>query len=263
MAEAARRSRLLMDLQALHLPADALGPIDLIAEAGPDRAGRYEVLFSKLRETLRDVQDEILALLQLSDVPEQSRRVAPTTHLGRALDGAFDLVMALPNLVGLFGEAATRNRYEPFSRHFARRLRHVLATLPAADNPYLWQLLRGDFPKGTVYPWLNAPGSARWPKVEWTVTSMADALPQFSEDFDFIHLSNILDWLAPEEARATLDLTWNALRPGGWTILRQLNSDLDFQTLSERFAWQEESAQELHDRDRSFFYRRLYLGRKR
>ena len=92
---------------------------------------------------------------------------------------------------------------------------------------------------------------------------MADALQRFSEAFDFIHLSNIMDWLAPDEARATLDLAWKALRPGGWTLIRQLNSSLDIQTLGGRFEWQDRSARALHNHDRSFFYRRLHLARKR
>jgi S-adenosylmethionine-diacylglycerol 3-amino-3-carboxypropyl transferase len=263
MSVAARRMRLTTELQALDLPADALGPIDLMVKVGPDYAGRYEVLFSKLRETLSDAVDELIALLQLRDPAEQSRRADPATHLGRTLDGAFDSVMALPNLVGLFGEEATRNRCEPFSRHFARRTRHALASLSAADNPYLWQMLQGRFPKEIVYPWLDAASPVRMPEVVWTVTSMADALPRFSEAFDFIHLSNILDWLAPDEARTTLDLAWKALRPGGWTLIRQLNSSLDIQTLGGRFEWQDRSARALHNHDRSFFYRRLHLGRKR
>ena len=263
MSVGARRLRLTTELQALNLPADALGPIDLMAKVGPDHVGRYEVLFSKLREALSDAQDELVTLLELHDPAEQSRRADPATHLGRTLDGAFDSVMALPNLLALFGEAATRNCCEPFSRHFARRTRHVLATLPAADNPYLWQMLQGRFPKEIVYPWLNAASPSRMPEVEWTVASMADALPSFSEAFDFIHLSNILDWLAPDEVRATLELAWKALRPGGWTLIRQLNSSLDIQALGGRFDWQDRPASALHNRDRSFFYRKLLVGRKR
>jgi S-adenosylmethionine-diacylglycerol 3-amino-3-carboxypropyl transferase len=221
------------------------------------------VLFSKLRETLSAAADELASLLQLRNPIEQSRRADPATRLGRALDSAFDSVMALPNLVGLFGEAATRNRCEPFSRHFARRTRQALATLPAADNPYLWQMLQGRFPHEVVYPWLNAASPARLPEVTWTITSMAQALPEFSNACDFLHLSNILDWLTPDEARATLELAWKALRPGGWMLIRQLNSSLDIQSLGERFEWQNKSADALHQGDRSFFYRKLHLGRKR
>jgi S-adenosylmethionine-diacylglycerol 3-amino-3-carboxypropyl transferase len=263
MSETERRLRLMDELAALKLPVDALGPIDLVAKVGPDRAGRYEGLFSQLRHALTDVADDLTALLQLNDPAEQSRRSEPTTHLGQTLDTAFDSVMALPNLAGLFGEAAIRNRCEPFSRHFAHRTRHALAKLPAADNPYLWQMLQGRFPDVVAYPWLNAAVPARMPEVEWTVTTMAEALQGRREAFDFIHLSNILDWLSPEDARSTLNLAWNALRPGGWTLIRQLNSSLDIRTLGDRFEWQAKSADALHNRDRSFFYRALHLGRKR
>jgi S-adenosylmethionine-diacylglycerol 3-amino-3-carboxypropyl transferase len=260
MSADVRASRLASELKPLNLPVDALGPVELVARMGPDHAGRYEVLFAKLREALSEAEGELAALLQLRDPEEQSRRAAPDTQLGRVLDGAFDEVMSLPILVALFGEAATRNRREPFSRHFARRTRHVLGSLPAADNPYLWQMLQGRFPPEIVYPWLNASAPAKMPEVTWAVSTMTDALQQFSQEFDFIHLSNILDWLAPEEARATLDLTWKALRPGGWTFTRQLNSSLEIEALDKRFAWQD--VKSLHERDRSFFYRGLHLGRK-
>ena len=170
--------------------------------------------------------------------------------------------MALPNLVGLFGEPATRNRCEPFSRPFARRTRHAFATLPAADNPYLWQMLQGQFPPGVVYPWLSSAAPRCMPEVLWTVAGMAEALQGRTDAFDFIHLSNVLDWLTPEAAGLILELCWRALRPGGWTLIRHLNSSLDIQMLGARLEWQTRAAIALHARDRSFFYRGLHLGRK-
>jgi S-adenosylmethionine-diacylglycerol 3-amino-3-carboxypropyl transferase len=235
----------------------------MVAEQGPDCVGRYEVLFSMLRDGLNAMADQVMALIQLRDRAEQSRRVAPETGLGRTLDMGFDSVMALPNLLGLFGEAATRNRCEPFSRHFARRTRHVLATQSAAENPYLWQILQGRFPDSCVYPWLSATRPKRMPEVICSVSGMAEALKQKTEGADFVHLSNILDWLSPEEARSILNLAWLALRPGGLTLIRQLNSNLDIPSLGSSFQWQDESAQMLHNRDRSFFYRKLHLGKRR
>jgi S-adenosylmethionine-diacylglycerol 3-amino-3-carboxypropyl transferase len=258
-----RRSRLTSELNALGFPEDVFGPIGTVVEFGPDYAGRYEILFSKFRDALTQYANELIALLRLRDPVEQSRRVDPATEFGRALDVAFDSVMALPNLIGLFGEGATRNRCEPFSRHFARRTRHVLATQPAAENPYLWQMLRGRFPDGCMSPWLSAARSGRMPEVTWTVSDMAAALKWETEAVNFVHLSNILDWLSSDEARSILELTWRALRPGGWTFIRQLNSNLDIPSLSSAFEWQKEVAEMLHARDRSFFYRKIHLGRRR
>jgi S-adenosylmethionine-diacylglycerol 3-amino-3-carboxypropyl transferase len=54
-----------------------------------------------------------------------------------------------------------------------------------------------------------------------------------------------------------------ALRPGGWTLIRQLNSTLDIPSFGKGSSWQTQEAQALHATDRSYFYRALHLGRKR
>jgi S-adenosylmethionine-diacylglycerol 3-amino-3-carboxypropyl transferase len=201
--------------------------------------------------------------LALDEPAEQARRVAPDTPLGRKLDEALDSVMSLPNLVALFGEGATRNPVEPFSRHFARRIRHAFVTLPAVTNPFLWQMLTGRYPEGYPADWFTLPAPPRMPEITWQQAFMVDALRAHREAFDVVHLSNILDWLSPDEATATLELTSQALRPNGQVIIRQLNSSLDIPASGSMFDWDIVTAREMHARDRSFFYRELHLGRKR
>ena len=93
---------------------------------------------------------------------------------------------------------------------------------------------------------------------------MVGALADRPGAFDFVHLSNILDWLDPEEARTTLDLARRALRPGGWTLVRQLNSTLDIERVSAMVSSGTRLGRgRLHQADRSFFYRALHLGRRR
>jgi S-adenosylmethionine-diacylglycerol 3-amino-3-carboxypropyl transferase len=258
-----REERLRAALRAIGVPADTIGPPCVWAEEGPDHAGRYERVFAQLRQELEPHAAAVEQLLSLRDRAEQARRVAPATPLGQALDEAFDRAMDLPILIRLFGEGATQNRVEPFSRHFARRTRHVLANLPAADNPYLWQVLAGRYPAAAEAPWLAAPPPERLPNITWNTTVMTEALRRSPGAYNFVHLSNILDWLGPEDAQITLDLAHAALRPGGWTLIRQLNSTLDIPRFGTGFSWQTAEAQALHARDRSFFYRALHLGRKR
>ena len=129
------------------MPAEAIGPPRVWAAEGPDHTGRYERVFVQLRKNLQPHAEAVGQLLSLRDPAEQARRVGPATPLGQALDEAFEQAMALPILIHLFGEGATHNRVEPFARHFARRTRHVLATLAAAGNPYLWQVLAGRYPR--------------------------------------------------------------------------------------------------------------------
>ncbi len=165
--------------------------------------------------------------------------------------------------VAVFGEGATRNRVEPFARHFANRTRWALANFPAADNPYLWQVLAGRHPPGAMVPWLEAPAPDRLPEVAWHATFMTEALRGARTIYDFVHLSNILDWLSPEEARATLEFACAALRPGGWVLVRQLNSTIDVPGLGKGFDWDIDMSRALHAVDRSYFYRGLFIGRKR
>jgi S-adenosylmethionine-diacylglycerol 3-amino-3-carboxypropyl transferase len=258
-----REERLRGALRAIDVPADLIGPPRVWGEEGPDHAGRYERVFAQLRQELEPHAAAVEKLLSLRDPAEQARRVAPTTPLGRALDEAFDRAMDLPILIRLFGEGATRNRVEPFARHFARRTRHVLANLPAADNPYLWQVLAGRYPDHSKAPWLTLAPPDRLPEITWQTAVMTEALRRSPGSYAFVHLSNVLDWLSPADAQTTLDLAHAALRPGGWTLIRQLNSTLNVPSFGKSFSWHTEEAQALHARDRSYFYRALHLGRKR
>ncbi len=204
-----------------------------------------------------------MAVLRACDPAQQAAQVAPDTVLGRVLDAALDQALALPNLVALFSAQATRNPVEPFARHFARQTRHLLATLPAAYNPYLWQMYRGCFPSGVTYPWFTAPAPRLLPEIRYSHTDMLTALRQSSGGFDFVHLSNILDWLSEEEAGQLLAGAAAALRPGGVVLIRQLNSTLVIPPLGPDFEWLTDEANALHASDRSFFYRALHLGRRR
>jgi S-adenosylmethionine-diacylglycerol 3-amino-3-carboxypropyl transferase len=258
-----RRERLARALAALGLPDDALGPPAVVARDGPDHAGRYERLFLALQCRLAGAADDLERLLALDAPREQEALTSPAAPLGRLLDAALQEVMAPDVLVHLFGGDATRNPARPFARHFAARLRVVLATLPAAGNPYLWQMLAGRHAPGVTAPWLSLLPPPRLPAVRWTTATMAAALGEAEERVDLVQLSNVLDWSTPEEARRLLGLAHRALRPGGCVLIRQLNSTLDVPAAGKDFAWDADLARELHARDRSFFYNALHVGRRR
>ncbi len=262
---AARRRRELEALFAeLDLAADALGLLSLVSCLGPDHAGRYEQVFAALRSALAVNQPALDALLQLADLDEQSQAAAPDSPLGRRLDAALEEVMPLPNLVCLFGRDAVGRPLEPFSRHFARRIRHVLAHLPAADNPYLWQMLKGCYPPGRFAPWFGCALPGHPPEVVFINAQMESALKETAAaSCDFIHLSNILDWLSPEAVARTLELAGRVLKPAGRIFIRQLNSALDIRRTGTMFEWLGKESAALLERDRSFFYRALHLGRKK
>jgi S-adenosylmethionine-diacylglycerol 3-amino-3-carboxypropyl transferase len=241
---------------------DVFGPPEVVTERGPDHAGRYELLFARLREVMAEKGLADWPAL-LSAPGAAAEAVAPLTSLGRAFDESFEEVMALDYLVALFGAAATQNSVQPFSRHFAERTRQALAYLPTHDNPFLWQLLAGRFPPQCAYDWLDCEFPWSPPKLTWSCAMMNEVLASSDERrYDFLHLSNILDWLTESEARAVLRLAHRALKPSGIVTIRQLNSTLDVPALGAELRWLSEEADELHRHDRSFFYRRLHLGRR-
>jgi S-adenosylmethionine-diacylglycerol 3-amino-3-carboxypropyl transferase len=257
-----RRELLQSDMATLGFEPEVFGPAAVVAELGPDNVGRYEFTFAALREALSDCEEEINEVLALRDPLQRTQLMEPSVPLGRRLDEALDEVMSLPNLVQLFGEEATNNPVEPFSRHFAGRIRNALAAFPSDRNPYLWQMLKGRYPTDWVSPWLYEPEPLHLPRITWSIGFMTEELESRPAFFDFVHLSNILDWLTPDQARKTLEVAWNALRPGGRVLIRQLNSSLEIRALGSRFEWLVDEASDLHAKDRSFFYRELHLGKK-
>ena len=256
-----RKARLQTHLTNLGLAEDSLGPLDFVSEVGPDFAGRYERVFAELQR--------LLLIYGVNFEPVLDRKIASNSHtLGDCqteivLDKALASAMSLPKLVELFGEEATRNPADEFWRHFGKRIHHAFRTLPTENNPFLWQMLLGRYPIGNPAPWLDLPQSPLMPKIEWANTPMNHALANAQNAFDFLHLSNILDWLSPEIARETLACSSRALKKGGMVIVRQLNSTLDIPQLGEMFEWQTKKSGALHDKDRSFFYRALHVGKKR
>lgn len=246
----------------LSLPEDCCGPREAVATEGLDHGGRYELVFVALRQHLARHSEELSQLLHLRDCAEQQQRIAPGTRLGDALDEACAATLALANLRMLFGEGATRQAAQPFHAHFAARVRHVCSTLPAATNPYLWQMLAGSYPPHHVADWISQPCPTHWPTISWINSTVDVALAQKTQTYHVIHLSNILDWLSPAEATHTLKLAWQALHPGGRLIIRQLNSSLTIPSCAPEFAWLTTEADALHAQDRSFFYARLHLGAK-
>ncbi len=211
------------------LEDNSLGPFEFVCEHGLDYLGRYEAVF-------RDFQEH----------------------------GDFQRSFRLDNLVALFGEGATRNPRQPFADHFAKRTEQARQRPDAAANPFLQQVLQGRFPENITWDWLQAESWNR-PRIipqyrHGEMHAVLSTLPD--ESADFVHLSNILDWLSPDAGAALLQQTARVLRRGGATLIRQLNSSLDIPALPSALTWDRERGRQLASRDRSYFYPEIHWGRR-
>lgn len=244
----------------LDLSHDIFGEQAHVARFGPDHYGRYEAAFAELRRLLRKDEDEMTSFLEMSDSTVASEAITPGTTLGAAIDFAFARAFALENLIALFGEGATQNPRRPFHEHFPAQLREITARHAPAENPWIWQIFCGKFPPETPYDWLR-DSTPIFARPEYLQSSMLDALEAApSESVDFLHLSNILDWLSPEDARKSLAAAYRVLRPGGFVLIRQLNSSLDIPSLFPALDWHRKDGRRLQQADRSFFYPEILLA---
>ncbi len=260
-----RRLELSEDLaSSFDIKLEDLGTLSDIAVLGLDYCGRYEAIFRAIRDKfLQQTELELEELFSLNDTIAQKDWI--TDHPNFTSDLAYILneLMDLPILQQLFGPEATRNRITDFSKHFHERTLWCLNNFRAQSNPYLWQMLMAKNPPNHSVMWLQLPQQQSKITYRFFETSIQDYLVQVDEKYDYIHLSNVLDWLSEEEAHQLLESTWSRLQNNGYTLIRQLNSDLAIRQLGDPFLWRVEESDRLHANDRSFFYRILHLGQKR
>ena len=247
-------------MKALNIDENIFGDLDAIALCGLDFTGRYEKVFEELRKKLSDYKEELEGLFKLNNIEDQIKYLSPVTNLGQALDKALDDVMSQDNLVKLFGEKATANRVQDFSKHFAERIRIYLSKHLALSSAWLANMLLGHFNNDVMFPWLTAKINKDLPEINYVNSFMNDALAQSKTDaYHIVHLSNIIDWLTPEEAEKTLELAFQALKPGGIVVIRQLNSNVDIVKLGNKFDWNLKVSNDFLNEDRSFFYRNFLV----
>lgn len=250
-------------MHALDIPLEIFGEIIFVSEHGLDFVGRYERLFDEFRSQLQPYQGLIEDLFHLEIIEEQTKLIKKGSLLGDAIDATFQKVFSQDNLTMIFGQEATANRIQSFADHFVERIRKYLSNHLAKDSPYFAQLFLGRFYNENFYPWLNIENAYLPDNISFHHMHMNEFLANADkESYDLIHLSNILDWLKPEEAEKMLENTYKALKPGGAVIIRQLNSCLDFKSYNNALRWEAKTSEEYHQEDRSFFYRELHVGFK-
>ncbi|HEY3452694.1 MAG TPA: DUF3419 family protein [Myxococcales bacterium] len=185
---------------------------------------------------------------------------------------SFELSIHQRLLLALFGPDAIQHAPPgSWPRYFQARFEWALRQKDAAKNPYLSHVMRGrygalDHDDG-LPDYLTAARYEKLPESVGKVTThtgtVVEALAAHPGPYHLLMLSNILDWCAEAEAEAMAGPVLDALAPGGYLLLRQLNNvrplprlwitTLDFDPVLER---------DLQGSDRSFFYSAVRVGRK-
>lgn len=145
-----------------------------------------------------------------------------------------------------------------------KRTEHAVTALNPADNPYLQWILTGRHQ--TALPFALRPENfepirAHLDRLEWHCRSLEDYLEaQPRGSIDRFNLSDIFEYISPDNTRQILAKVADRGRPGGrlayWNTLVPRSRPDD---LAHRLRPLPELAARLHDQDRAFFYTRFVV----
>jgi S-adenosylmethionine-diacylglycerol 3-amino-3-carboxypropyl transferase len=144
------------------------------------------------------------------------------------------------------------------------RTRHALTALDPAANPYLQWVLAGTHT--TALPFALRPENfdairRHLDRLESACTSIEEYLAGHRElRFDRFNLSDIFEYMSPENHHAMLERLITASRPGArmayWNMLAPRSRP---EALADRLRPQEELSQRLFLQDKAWFYSRFVV----
>jgi len=148
--------------------------------------------------------------------------------------------------------------------HLLQRTRHALTTLDPLDNPYLQWILAGRHTAALPYALRPAHFEQirrNLDRLEWRCGSLADVLTGGERSsVDRFNLSDVFEYMSPEEFRCALDQVLDAGRSGGrlvyWNLLVPRSRP---EHLAGRLRPLGALAARLHQADRAFFYSALVI----
>jgi S-adenosylmethionine-diacylglycerol 3-amino-3-carboxypropyl transferase len=216
--------------------------------------GNFESLFRSLRAFL----DELVA-----PANERAELMGPAllerVRANRYWPVAFALFFSDAILEAMFGPDATQHAPKgSYPEYFRRVIERGLARDDARSNAWLQQVLLGYQLVAPAYLAHDFTST----KLELVHAAMKDA-PDFAR-FDVVSLSNLFDWMDESGVDAIARRLRAEARPGTVVVVRQLNNTAPVERAFEPdFVIDDALSRELVSRDRSLFYERIVVLRKR
>jgi S-adenosylmethionine-diacylglycerol 3-amino-3-carboxypropyl transferase len=222
--------------------------------------GNFESLFRGLRSFLHEFvlpQAELEAMFESPERLAQGRRALLAS---RYWPVAFELYFSDPLLNAMFTENATQHAPRgSYPAYFRQVIERELNSRRALDNYFVHHVLLGHYldRPASLPPYLGAPARKhRFEYVQATLEQLEDL-----EGFDLIHLSNVLDWMAPDQGAELARRVAAQTRRGAAVIYRQLNNSRDLRAgFAPRLRFSDELSAELLSADRSLFYCKIEAG---
>lgn len=249
---------------------NVFGPIDHVALCGAGFAGRLDSLLRAMRDGLKPFSRRWQYLLSLNAPTSLADILCQGQPLFDNLESAFHKVFDNDCSSFLFGEnslASCLAEDNKIAKYLVNRICSIFGETSALDNPFIQLMLGGKYRKDNsalLCPaWLNCPS----PSYDFDLETVNDQLENTFQNLapnslDLISLSNKLDYFDTKTSANLVELSANALKPGGKIVIRSLSdhlpisdNSLDSPILSERFTWSRSA-------DRAVIYSHAYVGEK-
>jgi len=233
---------------------------------GLSECGNFEALFRGLRGFIHDLVLPRKAWVDFFEGDRAAHGLIEQAFSNPYWPVAFRLYFADALLNTMFGADATQHA-EPgsYPGYFQTLVERGLRRADARDNPFLQHILLGQYlDRRACRPrFLQDPSAgtveARFVRVAGRIEAVAEI-----GEHDFVDLSNIFDWSAPEQVAQTCRWLTSRLRPGAVVLWRQLNNARDVEaSFGAGFAFDREFGRHLQAEDRSLFYSSIHVGVRR
>ena len=227
---------------------------------GLSECGNFESLFRGLREFLCDLVVDANEMQRLFEEPGAIADAPALLFDHPCWPVAFETFFSDRLLETMFGPDATQHAERgSYPAYFRRAFERGLARDDAADNPFLHHVLLGRYldRERSLPHFLTRPAAEhRFELVEGRLDDTVDLA-----DFDLVDLSNVLDWMKPDDVRDLFRKVGTEMRPGSTIIWRQLNNDRVLEgELRGPFTFDPARQDDLLRRDRSLFYSSVHVG---
>ena len=176
---------------------------------------------------------------------------------------AFDLHFSDALLAAIFGQAATQHAAPgSYGPYFRARVEQALQAPDAPQNYFLHHVFEGAYRDEHLPPYLREGAVGSVPQFEVVEGTLAD-VPDLGR-FDFVHLSNLFDWMSEEETGDHVRRLRETLRPGARILWRQLNNTRDLTgPFRPSFSFDSATDRHLLGMERAAFYTAVHLGTHR
>jgi len=226
---------------------------------GLSQCGNFESLFRGLREFLCDFVVDRDTMRRLFDEPGKIAE-APSLLFDHAYwSVAFETFFFDRLLETMFGPDATQHAAPgSYPTYFRRAFERGLVRDDAAKNPFLHHVLLGRY----LCDEPSLPHFLRVPAPEYRFELVEGRLDAFElTGFELVDLSNVPDWMGPDDVRALFRKVGAEMRAGSTVVWRQLNNERDLEAeLRPAFTFDTTWQDDLLRRDRSLFYSSVHVG---